>query len=866
MSCAPSTGEAFWVEEMRRIGDAPRETQNGLTSAEALARLNRYGENRIPTRTDDGWGRLLARQFLNPIEVILVAATVLSGLLGDWTDAGIILGILLISGVLGFVQERGAGKALAALLASVDPTCTALRDGVAVTVRGTSIVPGDVVDVRAGDVIPGDCLILSARGLTVDESALSGESLPVDKCAVSDLDPLVDGRGGAAFFGTHVASGSARLLVVHTGSSTAFAGIAAELARKAPQTGFERGMTRFGFLLTRVMAVLVVVIFVVNLLLQRPPLDSALFSLALAVGLTPQLLPAIVAISLSVGARAMAAQRVIVRRLDAIEDIGAMTILCSDKTGTMTEGKMHLLTALNGQGAEDPEVQRLAVVNATLQTAWRNPIDDALIASGGDPGGVILRGAVPYDFLRKRQSVLVASATERPVLITKGAVPEILAVCATAMAAGSIVPLDAAVTDIRRTVAERSARGERVLAVATRSMPDASNPTSDDERGMTFLGLLCFADPVKVDAADTIRSLAAAGVSVRMVTGDNHLTARCIAREVGLDATRVCIGDEIDRIGDAALGRLVETISVFCEMNPVQKERVIRAYRRTGHVVGYLGDGINDAPSLHAADIGMTVDSAVPVAKQAAAIVLLDKSLAVILDGVRQGRRTFANTMKYIYVNTSASFGNMLSVAVAAAVLPFLPLLAGQILLVNLLSDLPAMTIATDRVDEAQTARPQQWDVRLIRTYMIVFGILSSVFDLTTFAVLRIVFHAGAVEFRTAWLVCSVLTEVGVLFVLRTHGPFYRSRPGRALAVSSIVIVGVTLALPYTALGPPLQLVPLPPPLILIVIITVLAYLATTEAAKRAFWAILVRRPPREPRRRDLRPPPTDATRSILGA
>ncbi|MBN9153029.1 MAG: magnesium-translocating P-type ATPase [Microbacterium sp.] len=830
--------DAFWSIDPATVRAFLGAPEGGWSTEGAAAALARHGANRLDAGNRQTWPRLLARQFLNPIEIILIAATILAGALGDPTDAIIILAILMLTGLLGFVRELTAGRAVRALMATFEVTCEVRRGGAATRIPLSAVVPGDVVSVSAGDVIPGDCLVLAANGLEIDESALTGTTFPVEKSpgavpAASELPARTD----AAFLGTHVVSGRGTLLVVRTGRSTRIAAIAATPARTAAQTGFETGMTRFGLLLTRVMIVLVVVILVLNLMLQRPAIDSALLSLALAVGLTPQLLPAIVAIGMSEGARAMARRRVIVRRLDVIGDIGAMTVLCADKTGTMTGGRIELGRVLGIDGGEEPGLAALASLNAGLQTGWRNPIDDAILAAHPLPDGAVAVGELPYDVLRRRQSILTrVQGTADPVLITKGAVDAVREVCTRALTPSGPVPLaDAAVT-LDRTFAALTAQGFRVLAIATRTLEGSHRLDAADESGLTLVGLVTFADPVKPDASRMLSELTAAGVSVRMVTGDDRRVAAHVAQQVGLDTGTVYTGTDVDTMGDRALACAVDTAEVFCEVNPAQKERIIRAYRRAGHVVGYLGDGMNDAPALHAADVGVTIHTAVAVAAQSAAVVLPDKDLGVLLTGIRLGRRTFANTMKYVFVTTSANFGNMLSVAIAAALLPFLPLLAGQILLVNLVSDLPALTIATDTVDEGQLQRPQHWDVRLIRTYMFVFGALSSVFDLVIFAVLRLGYRAGATEFRSAWLVGSILTEVAVLFILRTRGPFSRSRPGTGLVVTSVLVAVVTVWLPFAPFATALDLVPLGVPLLLTLIGVVLAYLAVNEVVKRVFW------------------------------
>ncbi len=836
---APHVRETFWAHPKETVLENLGSSVAGLSSAKAAAVLGEAGPNRLDAHAETSALRLLARQFVSPIELILVAATVLSGILGDWTDSLIILVILVLSGLLGFIQERGAGKAMSGLLASVEVTTTVLRDGSPTSVPISSVVPGDVALVVAGDLVPGDCLVLDSTALTVDESALTGETFPAEKQpGVVAESAALGSRANTLFFGTHIASGQGSLLVVHTGRSTELASIASSLAATPTQTGFEKGMTAFGVLLTRLMVVFVVAIFVINLLLARTFVDSVLFSLALAVGLTPQLLPAIVSISLAQGARMMARRRVIVRRLDAIEDFGSMTVLCSDKTGTMTQGEITLDAALDLDGSPSTEVARWASLNAGLQAGWKNPIDQAILAAQPTEADAVALAELPYDFQRRRMSVLVKVREHaQHVLVTKGALEAVLDICTHASVGGTRVPVGRVTAAVQKRFTELSAEGYRVLGVATRTLRGTSQLTASDESGLTLIGLLAFADPAKPDAASTLADLAASGVSVRMLTGDNRLVAAHIAGLVGLDVTTTYTGREIDAIGDTALAKAVLPVQVFSELNPVQKERIVRAFRAAGHVVGYLGDGINDAPPLHAADVGITVSTAVPVAKQSAAIVLLDKDLQVLLEGIRQGRRTFANTMKYIFMTTSANFGNMLSMAIASVALPFLPLLAGQILLINLLTDLPAMTIATDSVDAQQVRKPQVWNVRLIRNYMFVFGALSTVFDLTTFVVLRTVFHAEAAEFRSAWFLGSILTEVGVLFVLRTRAPFFTSRPSRWVVVTSVVVVAVALALPFSPLAPALQLVAIPIPLVGLVVLIAVGYIVATELTKRVFWS-----------------------------
>ncbi len=854
----------FWdlpvADAFARVQSGP----DGLTSTEAATRLARVGPNVIGTGRQTSDLGLLARQFASPIILILVFATVIAGLLGDATDTVIILAIIALSGLLGFWQERSANRAVAALLAVVQVKVEVRRGGTVVEVPSTEIVPGDLVVVNAGDVIPGDGLIVASNRLLIDEAALTGETYPAEKTpGVVAADAPIASRTNCVFMGTHVSSGSGTALIILTGANTEFGKVSARLRVRPPVTSFQRGLTAFGYLLVRVMLVLVVAIFVVNVVLARPLLDSALFSLALAVGLTPQLLPAIVTISLSEGARLMARDRVIVKRLDAIEDFGAMTILCTDKTGTMTSGDVTLEGALGTDGHPSARVGRLAYLNAKLQTGFTNPIDDAVVAAGGPAasGGDGKRVAeLPYDFQRRRLSVLVAGAGVAgagagpgpDLLITKGALDGILAVCTTARdAAGAAVAIAPVNAKIQAQFSALSGQGYRVLGVSSRDLAGRDTVTDADESGMTFEGFLTFLDPPKPDAAATIAELAASGISVRMITGDNRLVAAHIGGLVGLDADQVLTGDRIDALSDPDLATQAAKTAIFAEIEPTQKERIIRALRASGATVGYLGDGINDAPALHAADVGISVDTAVDVAKESAAIVLLDKDLGVLLHGVRQGRRTFANTMKYVFTTTSANFGNMISMAGAAVLLPFLPLLPYQILLINFLTDLPATTIATDRVDPEQLDRPHSWDIGFVQSFMIVFGLVSSVFDFLTFGVLRLSFTADATLFRSGWFLESVATELAVMFVLRTRRPFFRSQPSVLLTAASLGLLGVTLLVIETPIGSLLGLEPLPLGVFVALAVITLGYVATTEVAKWFFYrgdraaAVLAPRGPR---------------------
>ncbi len=841
MSQAVATEQrAYWrlgpEEALAALGSSRR----GLSTDEAVRRLERFGPNQLEPPRRAGALGLLLRQFASPIVLLLIFATVISLVLGDVTDAAIILAIVLGSALLGFFQERGASRAVQALLQMVQVEAEVRRDGGVRSIPLREIVPGDVVLLNAGDLVPGDCLVLSSRDVLVDEAALTGESYPSEKLpGALEGDPPLAGRTNSLYLATHVASGQGEALVVGTGRSTEFGAVSAGLRRKPPKSGFQHGVTGFGLLLVRVTVALTAAILGINLLLHRPVIDSLLFSLALAVGLTPQLLPAIVSVSLARGARRMARERVIVRRLESIEDFGSMDVLCTDKTGTLTHGAVVLSAALGVDGTDNPRVLRLARLNARLQTGFTNPIDDPCVAgTGGDrtADGTERLDEIPYDFARKRLSVLV-SLDGTSLLITKGALESVLAVCSEVQTPdGSVRPLAAESGPIRELFHSLSGDGYRVLGVACRDLQGRRAADVADEAGMTFLGFLTFLDPPKEGIAAVLEELSALGVSLRLVTGDNRLVAAHVAKVAGLDGDRLLTGSDLDRLTDEELAGRVGEASVFAEVEPAHKERIVGALRRAGHVTGFLGDGINDAPALHAADVGISVNTATDVAKQSAAIVLLDKDLAVVADGVRLGRQTFANTLKYIFVTTSANVGNMISMAGAAAFLPFLPLLPRQILLLNFLTDLPGTTIATDAVDAEQLDRPQRWNVRLIRDFMLVFGLISSCFDVLTFVTMRVAFGAGPALFRSGWFVESVATELAVMLVLRTRRLAIRSRPSLPLLASSLAIGAITVALPFSPLAEPLGLVGPPLRVLLVLAVITAGYVAATEAAKALFW------------------------------
>lgn len=847
-----SAPREYWSAPVDAVLDALGSAPSGLTEAEAAARLALHGPNRLSPERRAGIARELWRQFSQPPVVILLIATGLAMLLGDRVDALIILGIVALSGLLGFWQEHRAAVTVARLLDRVQLAVEVRRAGRILSVPPTGVVPGDILVLNAGDIVPCDCRVIAAEALLVDESALTGESYPRHKHA--DTAPPgapLTGRHSAVMQGSHVVSGKGEALAVATGADTELGAMSRALVAEPPPTAFEQGTARFGLLLARVTAALTAVILTVNLLLGRPAIDSVLFSLALAVGVTPQMLPAIVAVSLSSGARRMARAKMVVKRLDAIEDLGSMEILCTDKTGTLTEGTLSLHAALDVEGLPSETVARWAAVNAALQTGYSNPVDSAILAGVGTPGPDWRAvDEVPFDFDRKMLSVL-ADGPDGRVLIVKGAFPGVVAACTSVVTSGGPRPLPDVLDQVGARFEELVRAGYRVLAVAGRPMPGRDSVTDDDERDLTLLGFLTFADPLRPGLSRTLADLDALGVRLCILSGDNLPAVRhALDAALGIPDARVIGGPELDALTDEELARLVGTASAFAELTPTHKERVIEAFRGAGVAVGYLGDGINDAGSLHLADVGISVDTAVDVARSAAAVVLLDKNLEVIVEGVRLGRQTFANTVKYICTTISANFGNTVSMAIASTFLPFLPLLPRQILLLNFLSDLPSVTIAQDNVDPEDVALPRRWDLRGVTTFMITFGLLSTVFDLLTFGMMLIVFRADATLFRTAWFVGSTLTEIAVLLVLRTRRPALRSRPGTGLAFATLLVALVTIPLPFIPnLAGPMGLVPLPGPVLGALVALTLLYVMAAEGVKR-----LRRRPPEHPARRPVTP------------
>jgi Mg2+-importing ATPase len=829
----------FWALPAENLLDQLSSKREGLTISEANRRLKQYGSNLLRLKKEETTILLFLAQFKSPIILLLVFAAILSVYLGQGVDAIIILTIILISGTLGFWQERGAADAMAKLLAIVQIKVSALRDGKKQEIPLENVVPGDIVLLSAGDIIPGDSRIIESRDLFVNEATLTGETFPVEKMTtILPEDTALSKRINSLFMGTNVVSGNATALIVHTGTNTEFGQISQRLKFREPETEFEIGVRHFGYLLLEVTLLLVVSIFAVNVYMHRPIIESFLFSLALAVGLTPQLLPAIISINLAHGAKRMASHKVIVKRLASIENFGSMNVLCSDKTGTLTEGTVKMQSTLDAEGKESHEVYLFAYLNSFYETGFSNPIDRAILSFGqADISGFEKLDEVPYDFIRKRLSILVSKGNKR-MIVTKGAMANVLEVCTTVRTSKGPVEISQLKNEIQHNLQEISEKGFRVLGISYREI-DANVCLSRDEANMTFLGFLIFFDPLKASIVETIDNLASLGLSLKIITGDNRYVAAHLAKQLGLSGKKIITGHELHKTSNEALLHQVQMADIFAEVEPNQKEQIILALRKNGNVVGFMGDGINDASAINAADVGLSVDTAVDVAKEAADIVLLEKDLSILSEGVVDGRNTFANTMKYVFMATSANFGNMFSMALLSIFLPFLPLLPTQVLLTNLLTDLPEMTISGDSVDPELVSSPRRWSIKFIRDFMLVFGLLSSLFDYLTFGVLLFLLHASVDQFRTGWFMESVVSASLVVIVIRTRRPFFRSRPSRYLLVTTLIVCIMAFLIPYTALAEFFGFTPIPSYFNFIVVIIVALYILLAEVVKRSFYRIV---------------------------
>jgi Mg2+-importing ATPase len=810
---------------------------SGLTAEEAHKRLSQYGPNE-PTVVRHGATIQQLLVFLaNPLVLILLVASIITAILGEVLNASIIILMILLSVALNFFQTFRSQRAVERLRAGVALTASVLRDGAWVELPRSALVPGDVIRLSAGDLVPADARLIETNALHVQQAALTGESMPVEKRA-HELDSVPSNAADAenlVFLGTSVVSGTATALIAVTGRATAFGDIAARLAIRPPTTEFEHGIRRFGLFIMRTVFFLVLFVLAVSLPFHRQsPLESLLFAISLAVGLTPEFLPMITTVTLAQGASHMAKRKVIVKNLAAIQNFGSMDILCSDKTGTLTSGNMVLHDYLNPLGQAESRVLLYAYINSFCETGIKSPLDTAILQHTQlDVQAYRKLREIPFDFERRRLSVVVDNANG-PILISKGAPESIIAICTEYEVDGQSKSLDAgARVQCEATYQLLSAQGFRVLAVAYRRMAQQASYTVDDEQDMTLLGFLTFFDPPLEDVGEVLQAMRSDGVEVKILTGDNELVARHVCEQVGLDGGRIVLGEELDHISDAALPHIAEQTRVFARVSPAQKNRIILALKHRSHVVGFMGDGINDAPSLHAADVGISVSSAVDVAKDAAEIILLEHGLRILHAGILEGRKAFGNVMKYLLMGTSSNFGNMFSMAGASVFLPFLPMLPTQILLNNFLYDLSQVTIPTDNVDESYIIKPRRWDIGLIRDFMIYIGPVSSIFDFLTFFIMLQVFHASEPLFHTGWFVESLATQTLVLFIIRTAGNPLRSRPSLPLTITVLTIVAFGMLLPFTPLATPLGFTPLPGLYFLFLAAMIVTYLLLVEIVKR---------------------------------
>ncbi|TBR10508.1 MAG: magnesium-translocating P-type ATPase [Rugosibacter sp.] len=841
-----STPRPWWLEPLEETTGIV-----GLSDAEAKARFARFGPNLFRQRQKKSLLRQYLARFKNPLVLILLAASAVSAFTGELANFLIISCIVLLSVTLDFVQEYRANAAAEKLRQSVSVRVNVLRDGQPMEIAVTTVVPGDIALLAAGDLIPADGRVLEARDFFVKQTLLTGESYPVEKRpgVLPDTATDLQEATNAVFMGTSVISGSARMLVVKTGADTAIGEIADSVSRSAEPTSFETGTRRFGMLIMRLTILMVMFVLLVNAFFHKPWLESFLFAVALAVGLTPELLPMVISVTLSRGALRMAKKHMIVKRLSAIQDLGSMDVLCTDKTGTLTEARIHLEKHVDAEGRPSERVLELAYFNSFFETGLKSPLDEAILGHRHIGIGAWKKiDEVPFDFERRRVSVLIDNGAAR-WLVVKGAPDEIVGLCTHYEADDAKLqrPLDeAALAGIRGQQHALEEEGFRVLGIAWRQVSlDHPHAVVSDETELVLAGFAAFLDPPKESAASALQALKKAGVAIKIVTGDSDLVTRHVCAQLKIPVTGLLTGKEIAQMDDHALQARVETANLFCRVNPTEKERVIRALKARGHVVGYMGDGINDAPSLHSADVGLSVDSAVDVAKEAADMILLQQDLHVLHAGVLEGRRTFGNIMKYIMMGTSSNFGNMFSMAGASLFLPFLPMLPTQILLNNILYDISEIPIPLDQVDTSETRTPRVLDMNFVRNFMLVIGPISSLFDFLTFYIMLVVFQANEKLFQTGWFVESLCTQVLVIFIIRTRKNPLKSRAHPLLTAASLTIATIAVLLPFTPLGTYFGFVPPPAKFYLILGAMVLAYLCIVELAKQGFyrWSGAAKRP-----------------------
>ncbi len=837
---------------------------SGLTTEEAQKRLETYGPNEVIQKRKKALPLEFLSHFKSPLTIILIIAAIVAGVLGDPADTIIILSIVLVSVILDFTQEYRAERAAEALRKRVATTATTLRDGSKQDIEVSQLVPGDIVVLSAGDIAPADARIISARDFFVDQSALTGESFPVEKAAEAGEAAATgaDKGNNSLFMGTSVTNGTATAVVARTGSSTQYWEIVKKSAERKPETEFEGGLRRFGYLIMQVTFALVISVFFINTLFKRDILESLLFAVALAVGLTPGLLPMILSINLARGATAMSKKGVIVKRLVAIQNFGSMDVLCADKTGTLTENRVTVIQHVDMEDKDSEKVLLFSVLNSRYQTGLRSPLDEAVLKHEEINTDRYQRiDEIPFDFIRKRMSI-VASLDQQALLVTKGAPEEVIKVISRYELGGEVSDLTPeARKKIEHEYRELSLKGFRVLGVCYRRIDNRPAYSVADETEMTFLGFIAFTDPIKETAGESLEMIRQAGVKLKILTGDSEIVAGKIGQQLGFqvyqyrrgrkydeksgsitrtveaEPINIVQSSEIAELDDDALARVVERADIFARVTPAQKNRIMHALKANGHVVGFLGDGINDTPSMKVADVSISVTNAVDIAKESADIILLRNDLKVIAEGVVEGRKTFGNTMKYIQMAISSNFGNMFSAAGASLFLPFLPMLPIQILLNNLMYSFAQLALPADDVDQTYVQKPQRLQTSFVRDFMLTFGPVSSIFDFLTFFVMLYVFRATPALFQTAWFVESLFTQSLVIFVIRTRTvPFYRSKPNKLLLLNVAVVLVLAIVLPFTPLRGLFGFVPLPVTFLLILVGFIICYLGLVELMKIWFY------------------------------
>lgn len=834
--------EKFWSYDVDEVLKTIETSKNGLSTEQANERIENLGQNLFEEKKSASKLMVFINQFKNPITMILIFAAILSIFLKDYSDGIIILIIIMISALLSYNHESKANDAVKKLLSTVSVTSAVLRDGKFQELDNSKLTIGDVISVKTGDMIPADCLLIEENSLSMDESSLTGETFPVEK-NVEKLEEktALSQRKNSLWMGTHVISGSGKAVIVNLAKDSEFGKITESLDETETDTDFERGIKDFGNLILQVTTILIGLIFLFNIILNKPFLESFMFALALSVGLTPQMLPAIISVNLSQGAKRMSAQGVIVKKLNSIENFGSMTVMCSDKTGTITKGQVKLESAMDNTGKKSETLVKLAAINSYFQEGYTNPIDQAILEENkNDFTKYEKLFEIPYSFENKLLSVIVNTnndLSDKNIMITKGALTSVINVCSTYQDdSGNSGNIEEIKSEIMDLFEKYSSQGYRILGLAYKNIDQENDVSKQKAENMIFRGLLLFIDPLKDDIKDVIEQMNSLGVSLKMITGDNHLIAKNIGSKVGLNPDKILLGEDLNSYSLSQLNKKIMDIDIFAEISPNQKEKIILAFKQAGEIVGYMGDGINDAPAIKQADVGISVDTAADTAKDAASIVLLENSLKVLVSGIKEGRRTFINTLKYIFVATSANFGNMFSMAGASLFLKFLPLLPKQILLTNLFTDFPSLQIASDSVDEDWLQSPVTWDMKFIKRFMIIFGITSSVFDYITFIVLLLLFKANEQFFQTGWMLESVISAMVVMLIVRTKRPVIKSKPSNKLLIAIVLVAIALIAIIYSPINTYLGLIALPVQALLSMLAISLIYALTAEIFKKQFY------------------------------